>query len=399
MRLRESLHAVARMIEAALSVLQRFGFWPGCSFRATESVALNVSLEVSKLRSLEESVERNLSLVQVLGESKSAVEAAYPVQNVKVLVEAFQLDEAEVFTHGGFITSPQRKLLQSFYAGRPNSGRDDLHLLASERLKRRVFRTPTVLKGTSFSLLTPGSEGYYHFLIESLPRIFVAQAMDIDLGLVDHVLVPGNFRKHAEWTFSRLGLNSLQSRIVEVHKRNSFHCEHLISTGSPTFGGWLSSPAVKGFASMRSAPHDGGPPKRIYVTRSNRRRVTNEGDLEGLLREYGIVPVDLESIDFASQISLFSNAEVVVGPHGAGLSNLVFSKDCKVFELMPARYVNFSFAVISEVVELQHHIIMEPRDSIVKPGDARFAHGDFRVDVNLVQAALECSGVDPKLSS
>jgi capsular polysaccharide biosynthesis protein len=80
---------------------------------------------------------------------------------------------------------------------------------------------------------------------------------------------------------------------------------------------------------------------RIYIS----RKVNNlPKELEILLQNYliaeGFRIIALEHLTFQDQVKLFSSAEFVVAPHGAGLSNLIWSTDrVKVFEIfMPNRF-------------------------------------------------------------
>ncbi len=66
--------------------------------------------------------------------------------------------------------------------------------------------------------------------------------------------------------------------------------------------------------------------KRLYVARgaAPRRRVINEVAVEKLLASHGFTSVNPGVMSLDAQIKLFADASVVVGPHGAGLTNTVF---------------------------------------------------------------------------
>ncbi len=75
--------------------------------------------------------------------------------------------------------------------------------------------------------------------------------------------------------------------------------------------------------------------ERIYISRSKAkdRRVLNEEELLAFLKTLGFKVCHLEEMTFKEQAKLFSRAEVVVSPHGAGLTNVIFSHDVTVVEL------------------------------------------------------------------
>ena len=66
--------------------------------------------------------------------------------------------------------------------------------------------------------------------------------------------------------------------------------------------------------------------KHIYISRqrSARRKIVNQQEVESLLFQLGFEEVFAERLDFNGQHALFSQAKMVCGVHGAGLSNLFF---------------------------------------------------------------------------
>jgi capsular polysaccharide biosynthesis protein len=90
----------------------------------------------------------------------------------------------------------------------------------------------------------------------------------------------------------------------------------------------------------------------IYISRVNSpRSLPGESQLEDLLRNKGFFIAHSESVPWKDQISLFRHAKVVVGPHGAGLSNLVFSQpEPTLVELTNGFHYNRCFEWITHVV-------------------------------------------------
>ena len=77
--------------------------------------------------------------------------------------------------------------------------------------------------------------------------------------------------------------------------------------------------------------------KRIYIRReghTGERIFTNEADVTACLSLLGFDAINLEDYEIKDQIRMVSEAEVIVGAHGAGMSFTVFcNKDAKVVEL------------------------------------------------------------------
>jgi capsular polysaccharide biosynthesis protein len=84
------------------------------------------------------------------------------------------------------------------------------------------------------------------------------------------------------------------------------------------------------------APND----LKIYVSRSDadHRVVVNEAEIVNLLKEYGFTVVAPGEHSLAEQVELFGRARLIVGAHGAGLTNLVWARqNCTVLERDPVR--------------------------------------------------------------
>jgi hypothetical protein len=127
----------------------------------------------------------------------------------------------------------------------------------------------------------------------------------------------------------------------------------------------------------------------IYVWRvdSGARPVTNEDELvERLVRAWGVEPVVLSVLNLDEQITLFRNARVVIGPHGAGLANVVFCSPAAVlYELLPSHYVN---PCINQLAQLRAlHYWCDVHEAHSRPGLWRH-QVPWTVDIDLVERRL-----------
>jgi capsular polysaccharide biosynthesis protein len=73
----------------------------------------------------------------------------------------------------------------------------------------------------------------------------------------------------------------------------------------------------------------------VYVSRSGavERRVLNEEDVMDVLADYGFKRYCLENRSLSENVRLFNQADIVLGPHGAGLTDIIFAEDCILVEL------------------------------------------------------------------
>ena len=109
-------------------------------------------------------------------------------------------------------------------------------------------------------------------------------------------------------------------------------------------------------------------PKGIVVSRgsSTTRRWLNEDECMEVLNSLGFKLIDPSKMSMLEQINTFSSAEVILGPHGAGLTNLMFScPDTKVIEIRSneqgGEYSSATcYEELSNILGIEHHIFQCP---------------------------------------
>ena len=91
-------------------------------------------------------------------------------------------------------------------------------------------------------------------------------------------------------------------------------------------------------------------PKRIYLSRkkaSNRRKF-NEDEIIKILEKYKFITVFPENYSIIDQITLFNNAEFIIGGTGAAFSNLLFcNNSCKIICLTNYKIMISIFSTIA----------------------------------------------------
>ena len=77
---------------------------------------------------------------------------------------------------------------------------------------------------------------------------------------------------------------------------------------------------------------------KIYIRRedANYRKILNEADLIIILRKKGYEIINPQHFDILEQMKIFSNAKVIISPHGSNMSNIIFcQKNTKIIEISP----------------------------------------------------------------
>lgn len=90
-----------------------------------------------------------------------------------------------------------------------------------------------------------------------------------------------------------------------------------------------------------SLPDDRDTPSKLLVSRqqdAETRRIVNWDAVETALSERGYETVVLTDLDYSEQKRLFAGVDVVVGPHGAGLTEFIYATDAGLLELFGDDY-------------------------------------------------------------
>jgi capsular polysaccharide biosynthesis protein len=220
-----------------------------------------------------------------------------------------------------------------------------------------------------------------------LPRIELLRLAGVDLSTVDAFIVNRVERPFQHETLVRLGLGG--ARLIFADERFHARADLLLVTSSLRFSGHRT-PAVLAFLRREFLTANESAvvaPARLYVSREDarRRRLVNEAECLDVLRPLGFEKATLTGLPVQDQAALFSRAEAIVAPHGAGLANLVFCRrGTTVVELGSAAELRSHYLELSRRVGLEHHcVIGEPtgsqRDFRVRPADLARALRSARI--------------------
>lgn len=191
-------------------------------------------------------------------------------------------------------------------------------------------------------LLCP-STGYYHWLVEILPAV----AYGVEHFPHAMILLPPDRPPYLMRALEMLlGESGIRSRCIEAPR--VVRADRLIMPAMHPYSGFVPPTDLDLLRTLSSSrPSTKPTPAKIYVSRRRtpKRRLSNEEDLEQELARAGFSIVHCEHLDLRDQMALFASAELVVGPHGAGLSNIVWGQPaCSVVEIFPHQLANDCFA-------------------------------------------------------
>ncbi len=219
-------------------------------------------------------------------------------------------------------------------------------------------------KGNYSTLIYYWGLGYYHWFNDVLSTLHETLELMPDETLF---LLPVGYKKSYGGEFYIKSLNALgiaPDRILEFDGSESWIFEKL----------WWQPPAVHpddqtpgalrgiGESISQSIPRNSDEKAvKIYISRKvpSARVVKNEAEILPFLQEAGFVICKLELMPFDEQVRLFRNAELVVAPHGAGLTNLIFAKPgTRVVEIQARGHERRCYWTLCEELGLEYRFYL-----------------------------------------
>jgi capsular polysaccharide biosynthesis protein len=225
---------------------------------------------------------------------------------------------------------------------------------------------------------------YYHWMMQCLPAI--AASVET-VGAADCVLALPKLAGWQEESLAALGFAGLPRVQLDFDCHYRFERVHYCTwlNGSTAFSLSPRSLRVMRRLAARIEPVESAP-ERLYVARldSRNRVMRNEVEVRRLLESHGFTTLVPGYYSLRDQIGLFKSARVVIGAHGAGLTNVGFCQDgTTVLELVQSNYPNVCMARIAQGRGLRYHA--ECFECAVNPD----VHGqDWSIDMNQFETKL-----------
>ena len=201
----------------------------------------------------------------------------------------------------------------------------DRHRQAIETHFKQPRRSVSV-PGSHIALARDCDLNWGHWLIEIVPSLALAEGLP---ALADaKVVVPAGLSPTQRELLSAVGVSEDRlllyppdQGVYEFERlywpSSSFH----LGMMSPHVPVWLKSKLFQAYGIP-----DRSTRRRLYVSRQDapRARIRNEDELIARLIPEGYEIVVPSQLSLAEQVALFASADVVMGPHGAGLTSTIF---------------------------------------------------------------------------
>lgn len=257
--------------------------------------------------------------------------------------------QGRVATSEGTVISPDDRVFDQF-----------AHQWGDPIWKNKVFEQPGLGRlerrgGYWATLIVPASGiNVGHWLMDGVLRMSVLEAAG--LAKEAKFMVPDTQPKYTQ-PLEALGYGPDRwDGLREGH----WEVEHLLVPSYLAPPGFIRPWAVRWLRSRIGVERNPAGKRRLWISRSRARyrRLQNEDEIYSVLERAGFEKVELEKMTFREQVDTLSQASAVAGPHGAGMTNLLFApRGIPVLEIFPPKFVNPVFYSMANSLDQEYYYL------------------------------------------
>lgn len=232
----------------------------------------------------------------------------------------------------------------------------------------------------------PGNRNYAHWVVDILATL----PADVSEEDSAHLLLPEVL---STWQRGYIDLlPQLKPRMLFVGRESSVKCDTLVCISQAVSdSGHFPHPERLPLINKlieRTRQNSSGRKRRIYVSRqdSGARKLINESEVIALAQEFNFEVVLTSKMSVPEQISAFADCEMVMGPHGAGMANVIFCPSNTLFlELLTDTYMQWSMRRLASVASLRYGCVVGREVGSANVQQEK----SWSVDISQVRKALE----------
>jgi len=210
---------------------------------------------------------------------------------------------------------------------------------------------------------------YYHWMVEYLPKLRLLEYYKEKTNSNPNILLESNPPEFVKETLSVAGYNSDQYTEWCGSKRQVYnlaipiHRSHCFNYQDPKKSNYNPSRDDLLWLRKRIRANTSFNKKEnkniIYISRrevpkERGRKVINCDSLLDIVRNFGGREYVLEELSFEKQAQLFAESDIIIGPHGAGLTNMIFGDDPVVIELFPENVLKPHFYFMADMMGFEY---------------------------------------------
>ena len=226
---------------------------------------------------------------------------------------------------------------------------------------RNLSKSSVPQVDTACSLINNYSKNYWYWMIHSLTRLEGVEFYHQQTGTKPVIIIEANPtlwqtdslkllgyepKDCIHWNNSRIQVKKL---IISSYRKQY---DKVYTIDSPLASRWIRQRMLGNLSEDRSEIFFS---PKVFISRRKAfsRQIVNENDVIEALATLGFVAYSLEEMSFLDQVRLFSQAKIIVAPHGAGLTNMIFAQNLTIIELICSS-IPLSFANLSRGLGFQY---------------------------------------------
>ena len=295
------------------------------------------------------------------------------VENVAIISQNYLVDKISYQQVSGHLKDASQNIV--------------LHNGTPRFKKKYRGKVLTVLQGAS-------GTNYSHWTLEMLPKIKL-YSEHYSLEDLNYIYMPKIDIFHKE-SLSVLGIN--ENKLIDSEKFRHIQADELFVVDHPYYyhgtileqnknlPKWIIEWLRKTYLSYEKKFNAN---KRVFIDRSDSKykhnQLNNKEEVFDYLKKNNFTTYKLEELSFFEKIYLFKNADIILGIHGAGFTNLAFCKPkTKFIEIRPYSYSNTVYERISNINDLNYNLIQTENLE-----DNKKNNGDINLSVKNLNITLE----------
>lgn len=274
-------------------------------------------------------------------------------------VQAIEISNVGIMGKCDFIFSDVQCLHHGLYRFEHDLPMEEMHGMISINAKKDLLvryigaHEQMETLPAAISLIGSASANYVHWLTETAPKLALIDEIEnyADLPLVIDAELHPNILESIHC------LNLRKRKLIPIKRGQILRVDKLVAVTPvayapfefrreakrdvPEINPGLAMYVPDGLNLLRQklvshfADEGTGYSTRVYLRRTAKsRQMSNAVEVEAMLQEQGFQIVEPETLTFAEQVRLFSQAEIIVGQGGAAFGNIIFApKGCHIIIL------------------------------------------------------------------
>lgn len=216
----------------------------------------------------------------------------------------------------------------------------------SNRKKSRLSNGPY------FLLAGRWSQSYFHWIVEYLPQLTLLKEYETATNTRPTLILSSS---PPDWLTESLEMFGYDSDDWIEWNRDIASVDKLLLSPKTLYSVF---PLISNIKNLRDKIQNDVSQmkgsKKVYVSREDAesRRVINEDSIMSEISDFGFEKYVLTKMTFREQVKLFAKAESIMGPSGAGLSNMIFSNASQVITIMGGK-VNPCHFCLAEGLDIE----------------------------------------------